>query len=462
MSQATAPEAPQKPRPATMARRKVYPRQVSGRLRSLRWGISFFLQVLLFAGPWLRWNGRPAILMDLEARQFHLFGLTFWPQETYFILILLVFLALLLFFSTALVGRVWCGYACPQTLLTESFLQVEFWVEGDRAKRMKRDAGPWTPDKVVRKLVKWSIWSAMALWLGVTFVAYFVPGTKLLPDLLTGAAQPTTYGFVLFFAGLAMFDFGWFREQFCHYVCPYARFQGAMFDRDSLLVAYDAKRGEPRGKATDPAAGSCVDCGLCVQVCPMGIDIRNGQQLECTTCSACVDACDGVMERLGRPKGLVRYTSLNALEGQLTRIVRPRVVIYGTLLVALATLFLTLLSVRSPLALDVLREGQMGVATRTADGRVANLYELKILNKQGRERRVRLELSGLPGAELVIPENPFALPAESRKDLQVMVLHPGQGLRPASRFEVVAVDADDPAVRVSAPTSFLAPGAGAR
>lgn len=458
VSQEVGVPPPVTPGPATMARRKVYPRSVTGRFRTLRWGLSIVLQVLLFVGPWVAWNGRPALLLDLQGRKVHLFSLTFWPQETYFVLILLVFLALLLFAATAAVGRVWCGYACPQTLLTESFLLVEHWTEGDRARRMRLDKGPWSRDKVLRKLVKWSVWVAMSLWLGITLVAYFVGGPQLLAWIGEGTLPPTTAGFILFVAGLALFDFGWFREQFCHYVCPYARFQGAMFDRDSLLVAYDPRRGEPRGKVSDPSAGSCVDCTLCVQVCPMGIDIRNGQQLECITCAACIDACDTVMDRVGRPRGLVRYTSLKALEGEPTTIVRGRLVLYALLLLGLAGLFFGLLAVRSPLVLDVVRQGAGGVSGRTADGRLSNVYALKITNRQGDARNLRLELAGFPGAELVVPEEPVSVSSETLKELRVLVVHPGTDLRPVTRFAVVLTDLEDPSVRLEARTSFLAPG----
>jgi len=298
----------------------------------------------------------------------------------------------------------------------------------------------------------------MSLWLGITVVAYFVGGPQLLAWLAEGAVPPTTAGFILFVAGLALFDFGWFREQFCHYVCPYARFQGAMFDRDSLLVAYDARRGEPRGKVSDPSAGSCVDCTLCVQVCPMGIDIRNGQQLECITCAACIDACDAVMDRVGRPRGLVRYTSLKALEGEPTTIVRGRLVLYALLLLGLAGLFFGLLAVRSPLVLDVVRQGAGGVSGRTADGRLSNVYALKITNRQGDARNLRLELAGFPGAELVVPEEPVSVASETLKELRVLVVHPGTDLRPVTRFAVVLTDLEDPSVRLEARTSFLAPG----
>lgn len=443
------------PHAATMARKKVYPRKVTGKLRSLRWWISAVLQALLFLGPWIQWNGRQAILFDLPGRRFHLFGLTFWPQETYFVLILLVFLALTLFASTALAGRMWCGYACPQTLFTESFVLVENWIEGDRAKRMRLDKLPWNGEKLLRKGSKWCVWTVMAFWLGVTFVAYFYPGNDLLVGIMTGTLSPGMTGVVAFFACAALFDFGWFREQMCHYVCPYARFQGAMFDRNSLLVAYDYRRGEPRGKTTESEKGDCVDCTLCVQVCPMGIDIRKGQQLECITCSACIDACDSVMDRLGRPRGLVRYTSLNALEGQPTRIVRPRVVIYAILLIGLAALFLGLLGGRSPMNFDVVRGVGSNVFGQTPDGRISNQYVVKLVNKTGQPRTVTLSVSGLSGAELVAPQNPIELAPESVLDEKVLVVHSGEGLPPATRIEFQASADGLHLVRRS---TFLAPG----
>jgi cytochrome c oxidase accessory protein FixG len=442
----------------TLVRRKVYPRSVSGPWRTLRWALSALLQALLFLGPWVKWQGRQAILFDLAARKFHLFGTTFWPQETYFLLIILIFLALTLFASTALAGRVWCGYACPQTLFTDSFLLVERWLQGDRARRMALDASPWRAEKILRKAATWAIWAVMATWLGITFVAYFYPSDQLLQDLFLGQVKPGTAGVVAFFAALALFDFGWFREQMCHYACPYARFQGAMFDADTLVVAYDRARGEPRGRLGTPGAGDCVDCTLCVQVCPMGIDIRNGLQLECIACTACIDACKAVMRKLGRPGGLIRYSSLAALEGRPTRLLRPRLVAYALALAALAGLFFFLLARRPMLEVSVVRQVGQEVFLRTPDGRIANSYLLKLINKEDRPRRYRISVSGPAGAELVTPSNPLEVAGESAVEVPVMVLAPARGLPAASRVRFTVAEVDGAGPGRWRESSFLGPG----
>jgi len=447
------------PPEATAPHRKVYPRAVRGNIRTIRWWLTAALQAILFFGPWLTWKGRQAVLFDLDTRHFYFFALNFWPQETYFLLIILVFAALLLFASTAVAGRVWCGYACPQTLLTESFILVEGWIEGERARAIKLDREPWHARKIALKALKYGVWTVMAIWLGITFVAYFTPGNQLLVSLMLGQAAGSTVMAIAFFAGLALFDFGFFREQFCHYLCPYARFQGSMFDSDTLLVAFDRKRGEPRGKVGTGNAGDCVDCSLCVQVCPMGVDIRDGNQLECINCTACLDACNSVMDRIGKPRGLVHYTSQNAEQGKKTHFLRPRVLVYATLLLALAGLFTYLMATRKMLEMAAVRGVTGGnVFAVTADGRISNLYKLKIINKENSDRTLLLSLDGFPGADLVTAKNPLVIPADTAQVVSVLVVHSPKGLPPVQRFRIRAEDADQPAVRGEAATSFIGPG----
>jgi cytochrome c oxidase accessory protein FixG len=379
----------------------------------------------------------------------------------YFVHLLLIMGALTLFITTAVAGRMWCGYACPQTLMSESFIVVERWLEGDRAARMKLDKAPWTAAKVGRKLSKYAIWTAMALWLGITFVGYFHPIRTGVEGLLQGHVDYALLGPILFFAGAAYFDFGFFREQLCHYACPYARFQGAMFDRNTLLVGYDKSRGEPRSKAkriTTSTPGDCVDCTMCVQVCPMGIDIRNGLQLECIACTACVDACDTVMDKLKRPRGLIRYSSENALEGQKTSILRPRVAVYAALLLGLATLFGGLLWQRQVLALDVVRGVSDNVFGRTPEGDVMNSYVVKLINKDSTTHRIHLAVSGLDGARLLMPRNPMDLSENQASDIRVMVLHSPQQLPPLSHIDFVLTDDAQPGVAIHRASSFLGPG----
>jgi cytochrome c oxidase accessory protein FixG len=411
----------------------------------MRRSINTVLQAILFATPWLTWQGHQAILFDIGARRFHLFGWAFWPQELYFLHLILIMAALTLFVSTAIGGRMWCGYACPQTLMTESFVTVERWLEGDRAARMRLDRAPWNADKFWRKGLKYGIWAGMALWLGITFVGYFTPIRSIVRDPW-GVAGP-----VLFFAGAAFFDFGWFREQMCHYVCPYARFQGSMFDQDTLIVGYDTRRGEPRGKVSKADAGDCIDCKLCVQVCPMGIDIRNGLQMECIACTACVDACDSMMDKVGRPRGLVRYSSLRALQQGSTQLIRPRVVVYGLLLLALAGLFVTLLA-RRPLVTCEVVGGN--VFSRAQNDEIANVYKLKLINKDGISHHVRLEAVG---AQLLTARNPIELPGDEAQDIQILLTRPASGLPPISHVQVVTTDVES-GTRSVQETSFVGPG----
>jgi polyferredoxin len=419
-----------------VSERKVYPRDVSGRFDRLRAAAVLWLLGMFYAFPWLHWNGRQAVLFDLPARKFHVFGLTFWPQDFPLLALLLIIAGVSLFFFTALAGRLWCGYACPQTVWTEVFLWMERWTEGDRNARIKLDASPWSAHKLLRKSGKHALWMAFALWTGFTFVGFFTPvqnlGTRLFA--LQWGGWETFW--TLFYAFATWGNAGFLREQVCKYMCPYARFQSAMFDRDTLIIAYDPMRGEPRGprkrglgsvlergrglldKLTasdyvfrasrnptaadqrvqaggtitfDPAdaaplpkfapdqLGDCIDCTICVQVCPVGIDIRNGLQYECIACGACVDACDDVMGKLGFPHGLIRYTTHSALEGKPTRVLRPRIVLYGTLLSALLVGFAWGVTHRSPLIAEVLRD-RNALYRDTATG-IENGYTLKIANK---------------------------------------------------------------------------------
>jgi cytochrome c oxidase accessory protein FixG len=368
------------------AHKKVYPREIQGRFTRLRISAAWVLLGLFYGLPWLTWNDRQAILFDLPARQFHLFGLTLWPQDFIFLAWLLVIAALSLFFFTAVGGRLWCGYACPQTVWTEVFLWMERVTEGDRAKRIKLDAAPWSKDKFFRKGTKQFLWISFALWTGFTFVGFFTPIQDLAQKILSVTLGPWETFWTLFYGFATYGNAGFLREQVCKYMCPYARFQSAMFDRDTLIITYDEARGEPRGsrrRGVDPRAeglGDCVDCTLCVQVCPTGIDIRNGLQYECIACAACIDACDGVMDKLGYPRGLVRYDTQHAVEHKQTRILRLRVIIYGALLALLTAGFVTALALRKPVALDVIHD--RNTLYRSLDsGEIENVYLLKIMNK---------------------------------------------------------------------------------
>lgn len=438
---------------------KAYPKHVTGRFRSTKNVVSVILQLLLFVTPWINWGGRQMILMDVPGRKLHLFGWTFWPQETHFLFLILVMAGLTLFCVTSLLGRMWCGYACPQTVLSHAFILVERIIEGDRHKRQRLDKNEWNGDKISKKIAKWSIWLGMSIYLGLTFAGYYTPMRALALDFVSGHAQSGTILVIGFFTAFSMLFFGFFRGRFCATMCPYARFQGAMFDRDTVMVNYDQVRGEPRGKAKDPNAGSCVDCSACVQVCPQGIDIRNGVQFECINCAACVDACDAVMEKLDRPKGLVRYASEAELEGEKTHWLRARPILYVTAILAVFAVFVSLLSTRIPLEMDAVRDAKDGVFTQTADHRVSNRYDVRLINKEAPKMQVVLSLEGLEGAELVAPVNPVTIDAETSKTMQVFVLiNPEKVKKPVTRFKIVATDANDPNVQRQVETTFIRGG----
>src|SRR5690554_2274873 len=320
---------------------KIYPRDVSGKFASLRRVAMFVLLGLYYFIPWVNWAGHQSVLFDLPARKFYIFGLTFWPQDFIFLALLLIIAGLSLFFVTAIAGRLWCGYACPQTVWTEAFLWMERLVEGDRNKRMKLDAAPWSGSKILKKTTKQFMWISFALWTGFTFVGFFTPIRELAHSVLTFQLGAWETFWLLFYSFATYGNAGILREQVCKYMCPYARFQGAMFDKDTLVIAYDSARGEPRGgrrKSDDPAEkglGACIDCTLCVQVCPTGIDIREGLQMECIACAACIDVCDQVMEKMDYAPGLIKYTTENMLEQQGSKVMRPRIIVYGLVLLTL-------------------------------------------------------------------------------------------------------------------------------
>jgi cytochrome c oxidase accessory protein FixG len=397
---------------------KIYPREIDGRFSRLRKAAVVVLLGLFYGVAWLDWNGHQALLFDLPARKFHIFALTLWPQDFLYLALLLIIAALSLFFFTALAGRLWCGYACPQTVWTELFVWIEQWTEGSRSQRMKLDRAPWTSAKLLRKSSKQLLWVALALFTGFTFVGYFTPIRSLGAQILGFSLGPWP-SFWIFLYSLATYgNAGFLREQVCKYMCPYARFQSAMFDEDTLIISYDGQRGEPRGarrRGTDPRGlglGDCIDCTLCVQACPTGIDIRHGLQYECIACGACIDACNEVMDKMATPRGLIRYTTGHALQGKPRRIVRPRLLIYAALIsAALGALGFSLL-MRTPLILDVIRD--RNALYREAHGdRIENAYTLKMINLDDRPHSYRLTASGLRGLELIAPAGEIPLPPGS-------------------------------------------------
>ena len=384
---------------------KIYPRAVHGWFARWRWTMVWLTQGIFYGLPWLQWNGRQAMLFDLNERRFFVFGLVLQPQDLIYLAALLIISALALFFFTAVAGRLWCGYSCPQTVYTEIFLWVERHTEGDRVARMRLDAAPWGAQKLARKGAKQVAWLTIGLVTGFTFVGYFTPIRTLSVSLASFALSPWEVFWILFYAFATYGNAGYMREQVCKYMCPYARFQSALIDKDSLVIAYDAGRGESRGsrsRKADPkelGLGDCVDCSLCVQVCPTGIDIRKGLQYECITCAACIDACDVVMDKVGYPRGLIRYTTQNAVQGKPQHILRPRVILYGTILLLLFAGFVITLANRAAVRLDVIRDRNT-LYRELPDGQIENVYQLKILNKEDHPRSVRVSVTGLPGAQI--------------------------------------------------------------
>ena len=452
---------------------KIYARAVSGWFAAWRWSLVWLTQLIFYGLPWLRWNDRPAMLFDLAARRFYLFDLVLYPQDFIFLTALLVISAYALFLFTAVAGRLWCGFACPQTVYTEIYMWVERRIEGDRGRRMKRDAGGWTLDRLWRAAAKQVVWIAIALWTGFTLVGYFTPIRDLWVAAFTLGFGPWEWFWVLFY-GLATYgNAGYLREQVCKYMCPYARFQSAMFDKDTMIVSYDAERGEPRGtrgrKADLKASslGHCIDCGLCVQVCPTGIDIRNGLQYECISCAACIDVCNGVMDKMQYPRGLVRFVTQNGMASHWTRgemlrhVLRPRVLIYSSILLAIVVALVAGLWLRAPFKVDIVRD-RASLARIVDDGQIENVYRVHLMNTTERVQRYRIAVQGLAGASVDVPEVTLA-PAQARwMPVAVRLPHEsaravGEGVHTVGFVVEQQADVADGAVAIVEKTSFVVP-----
>jgi len=441
---------------------KIYPREINGRFTRLRKAAVVVLLGLFYGLAWLNWNGHQALLFDLPARKFHIFGLTLWPQDFLYLALLLIIAALSLFFFTALAGRLWCGYACPQTVWTELFVWIEQWTEGQRLQRMKLDRAPWTASKLLRKGSKHLLWLALALFTGFTFVGYFMPIRSLGAQIAMLSLGPWPSFWIFLYAFATYGNAGFLREQVCKYMCPYARFQSAMFDADTLVISYDEKRGEPRGARRRGSAarslglGDCIDCTMCVQACPTGIDIRHGLQYECIACGACIDACDDVMDKMGTPRGLIRYTTEHALHGERTRIVRTRLVVYAALIsTALGALGFLLLT-RVPLILDVIRD-RNALYREVHGARIENAYTLKMINLDDRPHRYRLTADGMPGLQLIAPAGEISLPPGSVNTLAARLEAPGEIAGGVHHIVLTLAAIDGSGVVVHENTRFIGP-----
>ncbi|MGZ5684937.1 MAG: cytochrome c oxidase accessory protein CcoG [Usitatibacter sp.] len=461
-------------------RRKIYPRAVTGWFAGWRWGLVAATQLVFYGAAWLQWNDRQALLFDLAARKFYIFGLVLWPQDFIYLAVLLVISALALFLFTAIAGRLWCGYACPQTVYTEIFMEIERWIEGNRLARMKLDGSAAGARKIALKSAKHAAWIALALWTGFTFVGYFTPIRDLAHEAATLTLGPWEWFWIGFY-GLATYgNAGWMREQVCKYMCPYARFQSAMFDSDTLVITYDVARGEPRGsrsRAADPRArglGDCVDCDICVQVCPTGIDIRKGLQCECIGCAACIDGCNQVMAKMNYAPGLIRYSTENALKNGWSsrqiwrRVMRPRVLLYAAILACITLAAGASLWMRAPMKMDVIRD-RASLAREVDDEHIENVFRLQIMNTDERAHRFTLSVEGsshLGHVELFIdsPEHFLEIGPVSSRLVAVRVQavpHDKEGSQPIE-FELKTVDGEGPVVTLHEKSRFIVPKGSAK
>jgi cytochrome c oxidase accessory protein FixG len=435
------------------AHKKIYPRSVSGLFNNWRWAAVFLTQLVFYGLPWLEWGQRQAVLFDLGVRRFYIFGLVLYPQDFIYLTGMLVIAALALFLFTAVAGRLWCGYACPQTVYTEMFLWIEKLLEGDRSARMRRDAKPMSADKLWRKSAKHFLWLLVALWTGFTFVGYFTPIKELSREFLSMGMGPSEIFWTLFYGFATYGNAGFMREQVCLHMCPYARFQSAMFDKDTLIVTYDEKRGEPRGARSKKAdlstlnLGSCVDCSLCVQVCPTGIDIRKGLQYECIGCGACVDVCDTVMDKVGYPRGLIKYATENAMDKGWTQsqtlrhVLRPRVLIYTAILGTIVLAMVLSLSTRTLFKVNVVRDRGV-MAREVEDGKIENVYRLQVMNATEATQRYKISVEGLTGLEIA-SEDVVTIASTEARVLAVRVRAPADVAAPGShtmKFEIQSLD----------------------
>jgi cytochrome c oxidase accessory protein FixG len=443
-------------------REKIYSRKIEG----------FFQRIRLFTGwplllgylllPWISWDGHQSVLFDLPARKFNILGLTFWPQDFPMLAFLLIISAFALFAITTFAGRIWCGYTCPQTVWTSIFMWLEQKTEGSRNQRIRLDKAPWSLQKVTRKIAKHGSWLFVGFVTGLTFVGYFYPIKQLLPDLATLDLGGWPLFWIAFFTVATYINAGWMREQVCMYMCPYARFQSVMFDHDTLIVSYDKRRGDPRGSRKREAdhkelgLGECIDCELCMQVCPTGIDIRNGLQYECIGCALCIDACDSVMDKMNYPRGLIRYTSENELDGGTMHWLRPRIIGYVVVLCLMVGIFSWNMLSRIPLELTTIRDrNQLYLTTDT--GAIENIYTLHLLNMDPAMHTFDISISGIDGAS-IIGETSHTLNGGEVRSITLRVrMNPDLLTKPSTELDFEAVASDMPSLRAKSESRFMKP-----
>lgn len=443
------------------SREKIYTRAFTGLFRNLRMlgGAGLFL--LYFGTVWLNWGGHQAVWWDLPERKFFIFGATFWPQDFILLSGILIVAAFGLFFITVYAGRIWCGYTCPQSVWTWIFMWCEKVTEGERNQRIKLQAAPWSLNKLARRSAKHTLWLSISVLTGLTFVGYFTPIRPLASELLTWQMGGVSLFWVVFFTAATYLNAGWLREAVCMHMCPYARFQSVMFDKDTLTISYDAARGEHRGprkreaKPADVGLGDCIDCQLCVQVCPTGIDIRDGLQMECIGCAACIDACDSIMDKMGYARGLVSYTSEHQLQGGKTHLLRPRLIGYSAVLLVMIAALVVALVQRPMVSLDVTKD--RGMFRENSQGLIENIYSLKVINKTQQPQDYRLELVDGEGFQLQGKTQISLAPGEI-SDVPVSVALLAD--KPASSSQILrfkVTDVDEPWVYSAADSRFVAP-----
>ncbi len=470
--------------PLYAARIKVHPKSVAGLYRTIKWIVLGLCLTVYYVAPWLRWDRGPAapdqaILIDMPGRKAYFFMIEIWPQEVYFLTGLLVIAAITLFLMTSLFGRLWCGYACPQTVWTDLFMLVERWIEGDRNARIRLDAAPNSASKILKRTAKHASWLAIAMATGGAWVLYFGDAPTLFIDIFAGRASFTEYFFIGLFTATTYTLAGLAREQVCTYMCPWPRFQSAMLDDQSYVVTYEGWRGEPRGKLAKKAAGidpwagrgDCVDCNSCVATCPTGIDIRDGQQLECIGCGLCVDACNAVMDKVGRPRELIRFDTLANQDARARgepvthRFVRPRTILYAAVLLLVGSVMLAALLMRTTVELNVLRDRNPLFST-LVDGRIRNAFTIHVLNKTHESQIYRLHISGVTGAELSAVDEKAAdnvLTIVAKPDSvasgRVFVTASPADLKNAASTKIeFTLEKDGSSIRAAYDSVFLAPG----
>ncbi len=442
-------------------RQKIHTRAFTGLFRNIRIYFGGFLFLLFLGTAWINWDGHQAVWWNLPERKFYIFGTTFWPQDFMLLSWLLIISAFALFFITVYAGRVWCGYACPQTTWTWIFMWVEKVTEGDRNKRIKLDKAPWSTEKLLRRIAKHGLWLLIGFVTGLTFVGYFTPIRELPIDLVTGQANGWAYFWVGFFTVMTYLAAGYLREQVCIYMCPYSRFQSVMFDKDTLIVSYDAKRGENRGarkKTADYKAqglGDCIDCTLCVQVCPTGIDIRDGLQIACVSCAACIDVCDEVMDKMGYEKGLISYTTEHNLSGEKTKLIRPRLIGYATALLLMISLFSYNIFSRTLVELNVIKDRTPYRENHL--GQIENVYMLRIINKDQHAHNYVIEVRGMEGLALDGKQT-FEVQAGEIFSSPISVsINPEQLKSSTSKIEFNVQSVDDESISRSSKSTFIGP-----